>query len=928
MSSGKRKLSSFSSDDESDYTCQKKPKLTANGFIAGRVVGHGSDSYTNLFDESDPDETPTASTSPVIKQTRMAKRRFRFLSDDSTEEEENGEIKVIDSAKANKSSGDDTDDYSCIPDTNNKESSRVEKKNLSQLSNSSEDTVDYSTKDINVKAGNYNTVGGNVAQLSSSSDEECAEGTQTANQISNVMDYQKSKKYIIRIPKARAGPRSSVDLFKSRSSSANHGLYNKTTKKHKMKKKNMFGDSPLVIKADYDDNIEENYQEDEFASVSSDDDDEENVINEEKKKKILTLFQNGSQEELSQLSKCSTKKASLLISLRPYHSWENLLLKLDETKSLRRDLIWSCLDLLRERHTLCSLMDKCSQISKKLQAGFDRMRDQNNQSPKKSNRDIVVQQQPQNITANFQLKPYQLIGLNWMALLHRNKVNGILADEMGLGKTIQTISFLAYLADMNISDGPHVIVVPSSTIENWVREFNIWCPSQSLVLYNGSQVERKAIRQQLLSGKLHCNVVLTTYNIAVSAPEDRILFKKFSAYYAVFDEGHMLKNMSSQRFQHLMRINAEHRLLLTGTPLQNNLLELMSLLRFVMPHMFKETTSSLVSMFTHSNSENSSSFAKQRINHAKQIMQPFVLRRLKKDVLHQLPKKTETIMHCNLSQNQSLLYDKVKAKFKNQLTKQNMAKTELRNVFIELRKVANHPLLRREHYPDSKLRNMARLLKNDIRYEDSNEAYIFEDMQVMSDFELHNLCLSSRAISSFKLPDNVIMDSGKFLQLDQFLPKYKKEGKRLLIFSQFTMLMDIIAVYLKQHDHKFLRLDGQTPVSDRLNLIDNFNNDPTCFVFLLSTKAGGLGINLTSASVVILHDIDCNPYNDKQAEDRCHRVGQTKPVEVVKLIAKGTIEEDMFKCAQNKLRLEKEMTESGPSDNNVDVAALITECMK
>ena len=117
-------------------------------------------------------------------------------------------------------------------------------------------------------------------------------------------------------------------------------------------------------------------------------------------------------------------------------------------------------------------------------------------------------------------------------------------------------------------------------------------------------------------------------------------------------------------------------------------------------------------------------------------------------------------------------------------------------------------------------------------------------------------------------------------------------------------------------------------MSDRLNLIDNFNNDPTCFVFLLSTKAGGLGINLTSASVVILHDIDCNPYNDKQAEDRCHRVGQTKPVEVVKLIAKGTIEEDMFKCAQNKLRLEKEMTESGPSDNNVDVAALITECMK
>ena len=763
----------------------------------------------------------------------------------------------------------------------------------------------------------------NEYQLSSSSEDEAL--TSKAASVTTSAFYGENssvstKKYVIPISRHRLfTPRSSADPVSNPVSVAAKSAHHASTKKKKHKRLKWLSSVD-------DDNIDETYQKDDFGSDSSFSDEEEGPkISVRMQEKILDLFQNSSEEELSTISQCSTKKAAVLVSLRPFKSWNDLLSKVDNNKLLGRNIVTSSIDLIQERRALCRLMEECSLISKKLEAEFDRLRDVDTQSPKKFCKDIVVQKQPENITSKFSLKPYQMIGLNWLALLHRNKVSGILADEMGLGKTIQTISFLAYLQNEGISDGPHLIIVPSSTLDNWIREFSVWCPSFSVVLYNGKPEDRRSLRIQLLKGYLDCNVILTTYNLAISAPEDRTLFKKLGVYYAVFDEGHMLKNMSTQRFQHLMRIAAEHRLLLTGTPLQNNLLELMSLLRFVMPHMFKETTSSLIRIFSHSGGDNSSTFAKQRISHAKLIMQPFVLRRLKNEVLHQLPKKEETICKCDLTPSQLSLYEKVKAKFKNKFSKQNMPKSELRNVFVELRKVANHPLLRREHYPDSTLRKMAKLLKNDVVYSESNEIYLFEDMQVMNDFELHRLCLTNRPIKKYKLSDSVLLDSGKFSHLDQILPQIKSDGKRILLFSQFTMMMDVIEVYLKLRGHAFLRLDGQTPVGDRLNLIDQFNNDTSYFAFILSTRAGGLGINLTSASVVILHDIDSNPYNDKQAEDRCHRLGQSKIVEVIKLIAKNTIEESMFRSAQYKLRLEKDMQEG---DDAVDMAALITQSLE
>ncbi|KAL8623125.1 hypothetical protein ACOMHN_060616 [Nucella lapillus] len=198
----------------------------------------------------------------------------------------------------------------------------------------------------------------------------------------------------------------------------------------------------------------------------------------------------------------------------------------------------------------------------------------------------------------LELKPYQLIGLNWLRIMHTQHLNGILADEMGLGKTVQAIAFLAHLLEEG-EEGPHVIIVPSSTIDNWLRELCSWCPALGVVVYYGSQEERRATRHSVMDHQREdFQVLLTTYNIATGSAEDRSLFKKFQFHYAVFDEGHMLKNMASRRFQHLMKISAERRLLLTGTPLQNNLVELMSLLCFVMPDIFQGKTQSLHRMFS------------------------------------------------------------------------------------------------------------------------------------------------------------------------------------------------------------------------------------------------------------------------------------------------------------------------------------------
>nr|XP_055024873.1 SWI/SNF-related matrix-associated actin-dependent regulator of chromatin subfamily A containing DEAD/H box 1A isoform X1 [Misgurnus anguillicaudatus] len=640
---------------------------------------------------------------------------------------------------------------------------------------------------------------------------------------------------------------------------------------------------------------EEEELDSEVDSASDDlESDDEDDIAPHLQDQIIQFLQEASLDELVLISLCSVKKAQRIISLRPFNSWKDVKEQFFKDNGLSIDLVHGCKVVLKERQVVRDLMGRCEKIAQKMTKDVTQVIEAGMGSMK----------QPKVLNSKFHLQPYQLIGLKWLILLHQHKLSGILADEMGLGKTIQAIAFLAHLYEKGIK-GPHLITVPSSTLDNWVRELGLWCPSLKVLVYYGSVEDRRYLRQEILSNLIDFNIIVSTYNLTIGNDHDRSLFRKLKLKYAIFDEGHMLKNMKSLRYRHLMTINAEHRLLLTGTPLQNNLLELMSLLNFIMPSMFSSSNSQISKMFSTRSSEDESSFHKERIAQAKLIMKPFILRRVKRDVLKELPPKVEKIEMCPMSEAQQKLYEKLFKKLKRTPSGE---KQELCNVMMQLRKMANHPLLHRQYYTSEKLALMSQAMLKEPTHFDADPALIQEDMEVMSDFELHNLCKEYTSISTFQLEKKLILDSGKFALLTKLLAKLKENGDRVVLFSQFTMVLDIVEILLKHLDHQFVRLDGSTPMAERIGLIDKYNTNPEIFVFLLSTRAGGQGINLASANTVILHDIDCNPFNDKQAEDRCHRMGQTRTVQVIKLISKDSIEACMLRVGQEKLKLEQDMT--------------------
>ncbi|XP_057688459.1 SWI/SNF-related matrix-associated actin-dependent regulator of chromatin subfamily A containing DEAD/H box 1A isoform X2 [Corythoichthys intestinalis] len=630
------------------------------------------------------------------------------------------------------------------------------------------------------------------------------------------------------------------------------------------------------------------------------------------KGEVLKFFQEATIDELTLISKCSIKKASKIIELRPFKNWLSLLNVMQKINGLSEDLLVDCRTVLKERTIVRRLMSKCEtisslmvkQVTEVMRAGSGTM------------------QQPSLLNSQFKLKPHQLIGLKWLQLLHEHNLSGILADEMGLGKTIQAIAFLAHLFLKGL-EGPHLIIVPGSTLDNWVRELKKWCPILKVLVYCGSMEDRSYLKHDILNNEVDFNILVTTYNFAIGNNNDRSLFRKLRVTYAIFDEGHMLKNMNSLRYRNLMSINAKHRLLLTGTPLQNNLLELMSLLNFIMPSMFSSSTVQLSKMFSMKSREEQSQFEKDRISEAKRIMKPFILRRVKNEVLQQLPDKKEKVEYCSMSEKQQVLYHTLLKNLKASTTGENR---QMCNVVMQLRKMANHPLLHRQYYTTEKLKAMSKLMLKEPTHHDASAELIQEDMEVMSDFELHCLCQKYTSISSYQLENSLLFDSGKFRWLTEELASHKDKGDKVVLFSQFTMMLDIVEVLMKHLNHHYIRLDGSTPIADRMALIDEFNNNSNVFVFLLSTRAGGLGINLTSANIVILHDIDWNPYNDKQAEDRCHRLGQTRTVQVIKLISQDSIEDGILQLSQKKLKLEQDMTaaeQCGEGTMPEDMASLL-----
>lgn len=536
------------------------------------------------------------------------------------------------------------------------------------------------------------------------------------------------------------------------------------------------------------------------------------------------------------------------------------------------------------------------------------------------------------------LKPYQLVGVNFLLLLHRKSIGGaILADEMGLGKTVQAVTYLTLLRHLYNDPGPHLIVCPASVLENWERELRKWCPSFTIVMFHGAG--RTAYSKELSSlGKAGCpapfNVLLVGYSLferrSAQQKDDRKALKRWRWSCVLMDEAHVLKDKGSFRWRNLMAVaqHARQRLMLTGTPLQNDLHELWSLLEFMMPDIFATGDVDLKKLLNAEDHE--------LISRIKSILGPFILRRLKSDVMQQLVPKIQHVKFVFMGTEQSKSYknaiDEYRAACQARSAKSvtdisiNVAglipKRQISNYFTQFRKIANHPLLIRHVYSDKDVDRIARLLypKGAFGFECSLERAI-QELKSYNDFNIHQLLISyGDEGTKGVLTDEHVFASAKCQALAELLPSLANDGHRVLIFSQWTTMLDILEWALEIIGVAYRRLDGGTPVTERQTIVDTFNNDLSIFACLLSTRAGGQGLNLIGADTVIIHDMDFNPQMDRQAEDRCHRIGQQKPVTIYRLVTKDSVDENIYEIARRKLVLDAAILQSGAEfDNTTDV---------
>uniref|UniRef100_A0A8C5B300 Chromodomain helicase DNA binding protein 6 n=1 Tax=Gadus morhua TaxID=8049 RepID=A0A8C5B300_GADMO len=470
-----------------------------------------------------------------------------------------------------------------------------------------------------------------------------------------------------------------------------------------------------------------------------------------------------------------------------------------------------------------------------------------------------------------QLREYQLEGMNWLLFNWYHRKNCILADEMGLGKTIQSITFLYEMFSLGIR-GPFLVIAPLSTITNWEREFRTWTPLNAIV-YHGSQISRQMILQyemfyrdpqgNSIPGVLKFHGVITTFEmIMADCPE----LKKLHWRCVVIDEAHRLKNRNCKLLEGLKMMNLEHKVLLTGTPLQNSVEELFSLLNFLEPLQFP-SESTFLEEFGDLKTE-------EQVKKLQAILKPMMLRRLKDDVEKNLAPKEETIIEVELTNMQKKYYRAILEKNFSFLSKganqHNMP--NLINTMMELRKCCNHPYL---------ITGAEEKILDSFRKSHSPDAW---------DFQLQAM----------------IQGAGKLVLIDKLLPKLLAGGHKVLVFSQMVRCLDILEDYLIQRRYTYERIDGRVRGNLRQAAIDRFSRpDSDRFVFLLCTRAGGLGINLTAADTCIIFDSDWNPQNDLQAQARCHRIGQSKAVKVYRLITRNSYEREMFDKASLKLGLDK-----------------------
>ncbi|KAL8923378.1 MAG: hypothetical protein Q9208_004648 [Pyrenodesmia sp. 3 TL-2023] len=569
------------------------------------------------------------------------------------------------------------------------------------------------------------------------------------------------------------------------------------------------------------------------------------------------------------------------------------------------------------------------------------------------------------------MRDYQLEGLTWLACLYEVGLNGILADEMGLGKTVQLISFLAFLREHGTS-GPFLILGPLSTITNWVNEFKRWAPKMAVVMYHGTPQTRTQIRRQQLKGDPKNDkfpIVCTSYEICM---RDKKYLANYHWRFIVVDEGHRLKNFNCKLVKELKQYPTEGRLILTGTPLQNNLSELWSLLNFLIPEAFSdleqfETVFNFSDAQDKDGNENVLKQTKKKeiIDSLHAILKPFLLRRVKADVEHDLPKKREYILYAPMTPLQKEIYRRIKdGSIRSYL--EEKAIERISSVNLDAKSAGTKRKAHgsdkatpnkstkssRDSTPASSIRGGGRTRAKRKTYAEVSDAQFFQrlddsssdltdlsasDSDPLDDDESsadQTLRAARREVSRKALqnpimqlrlacntphhfhypwpsptqdPDaRLVTESGKMLLLDRLVPHLLRHNHKIILFSQFSRQLDFLAEWATTlHGWNICRIDGGVKAEDRTEQIEAFNRRKDFKLFLLSTRAGGLGINLTAADTVILFDSDWNPQQDLQAQDRAHRIGQTRPVVVYRLATRGTVEQTLLEKADGKRRLER-----------------------
>ncbi|MGI2328385.1 SNF2 helicase associated domain-containing protein [Planococcus sp. YIM B11945] len=435
------------------------------------------------------------------------------------------------------------------------------------------------------------------------------------------------------------------------------------------------------------------------------------------------------------------------------------------------------------------------------------------------------------------LRDYQKTGFSWFKLLAKYKFGGILADDMGLGKTIQSIAFLlSVLPDIRARQLPALIVAPSSLTYNWMNELKKFAPDIKAEIIDGS----KDKRTRLLNASSGLDVIITSYP---SLRMDQVLYRNKTFHTLFLDEAQAFKNPTTQTAKAVKTIQANYRFALTGTPIENSLDELWSIFNVVFPQLLPGRQA----------------FSEMRRESITKRVRPFILRRVKQDVLKELPDKVETVLRSELLTEQKTLYAAYLAELKHDalkhLNKDSFQKNRIRILagLTRLRQLCCHPSLFVEGYDGG---------------------------------------------------------SAKFDQLMELVEECRLSGRRVLIFSQFTQMLGIIGRQLAKEGVPYFYLDGQTPPMERVELCERFNGGEG-ELFLISLKAGGTGLNLTGADTVILYDLWWNPAVEQQAADRAHRMGQKNTVHVIRLVAKGTIEEKITELQMKKKNLIDEVIQAG-----------------